>query len=76
MENLKMKDSLIDPIADYSQTLADIIHKADVATFRMQAAAQFDNSPEFHAKWKRQAKQSMMELRKAVKALSDEIAAI
>ena len=76
MENLKMKDSLIDPIADYNQTLADIIHKADIATFRMQAAQQFDHSSEFHAKWKRQAKRSMVELRKAVKALGDEITAV
>lgn len=74
--NEKMSDRLVAPISDYSDTLSEIIHRADLATFRMQAAQQFGHNPAYRAKWKKEAKESLTELRKAVKALSEEVSAI
>ena len=76
MANVKMKDALIQPIADYDIRLSEVLHQADIVTFQMQAAAQFEHSPEIAAQWKRKAKKRMAELRKAVKVLGDGVAAL
>ena len=73
----KMKDVMAAPISDWSLTLAEVMHQADLVTFKMQAASKFETrNPEAAEKWKKGATQKMTALRKAVKKLGDEVKAL
>ena len=74
----KMSDMLVTPIADFSETLANILHAADIATFQMQSAEQFKSFglPEQHERWKAKAQTSLHRLKTTVAALENEIESI
>ena len=73
----KMKDVMVAPISDWSLTLSEVMHQADMVTFKMQAASQFETlNPEAAERYKKGAKQKMAALRKAVKKLGDEVKAL
>ena len=73
----KMKDMMTAPISDWSLTLSEVMHQADLVTFKMQAAEQFQAmNPEAAERYKKGAKQKMAALRKAVKKLGDEVKAL
>ena len=73
----KMKDIMVAPISDWSLTLSEVMHQADMVTFKMQAVSQFETlNPEAAEKYKKGAIQRMTALRKAVKKLGDEVKAL
>jgi|14_taG_2_1085336.scaffolds.fasta_scaffold03199_7 predicted metal-binding protein len=77
MSATKMRDMMTAPISDWSLTLAEVMHQADLVTFKMQAATQFEAmNPEAAEKYKKGAMQKMTALRKAVKKLGDEVKAL
>jgi len=77
MSATKMKDMMVAPISDFTLTLSEVMHQADLVTFKMQAASQFETlNPEAAEKYKKGAMQKMTALRKAVKKLGDEVKAL
>lgn len=77
MTSHKMKDMMVAPISDFTLTLSEVMHQADMVTFKMQAATQFQAmNPEAAERYKKGAKQKMAALRKAVKKLGDEVKAL
>ena len=71
----KMRDMLIAPIADYSQTLANILHHADITAFNIQAADRFKTlgGTEEYEEWKAKAKESLERLKNTVAVLEGDI---
>ena len=71
----KMADVMAKPISEYTISLSEVFHAADMVAFEMQASAQFkaSSNDELAKKWKANAKKRLISLQKAVKVLADEV---